>query len=75
MRPLFSHNFNKSLYNQNSKLTIGEMAFILKQTVFTNFFSPQGHVVVLFSRRCYPPGCKTGILFYLAGDSTAGFFH
>jgi len=33
MRPLFSHKFNKSLFNQNSKLTIGEVSFILKQTV------------------------------------------
>ena len=33
MRRLFPHKFNKSPFNQNSKLTIGEVSFILKQTV------------------------------------------
>ena len=33
MRQLFFHKFNKSPFNQNSKLAIGEVSFILKQTV------------------------------------------
>ena len=36
MIPLFSHNVNKWPFNQNSKLTIAEVLFNLKQTIVEN---------------------------------------
>ena len=58
MRPLFSHKFNKSLFNQNSKLTIGEVSCILKQTEAPIANAISGITVKVFA----------AILFYGAVD-------
>ena len=66
MRQLFFHKFNKSPFNQNSKLTIGEVSFILKQTVMyatkhsQGFFSYDPDIVVLIILICQTAN-KSGI--------------
>ena len=48
MMPLFSHKFNKSPFNQNSKLTIGEVSFILEQTVVNSVWNGVKVVCAVF---------------------------
>jgi len=75
MRPLFSHKFNKSLFNQNSKLTIGEVSFILKQTVVSfNFKGSVYRVWVTKLKRKWSRMLKVSALISILILHSASYF-